>query len=75
MLFLILLIVLLSDQAWATVRYLDNTLGANCTDGSYSIADRTCGAGGTDGNAYITPAAVISPTVAGDTIYVRSGYH
>ena len=73
MLFLILLIVLLSDQAWATVRYLDNTLGANCTDGSYSIADRTCGAGGTDGNAYITPAAVISPTVAGDTIYVRSG--
>ena len=67
----VLVTMLLSAPANATVRYADNTLPANCTSGNYSIANRSCT--GTDGNAYNTPAGVIAPTVAGDEIIVRGG--
>jgi parallel beta-helix repeat protein len=70
---LVLILLLITSPSWATTRYYDNavTMVADCTTGNYSITNRDCS--GTDGNAYRTTAAVISPTVAGDTIYVRDG--
>jgi hypothetical protein len=52
-------------------RYVDGTLGADCTTGNYSIANRTCT--GTDGNAYRTFNLVAPGTVAGDTVHIRAG--
>lgn len=57
--------------AQAKVRYADNQLVSNCTSGNYSIASRNCS--GTDGDAYKTIAFAISPTQAGDTVFIRAG--
>lgn len=61
--------ILVSIPAWATTRYVDPVAGA-CT-GNYSIASRNCT--GSDGNSYATIALGLSPTAAGDTLYVRTG--
>lgn len=67
----IFVLFFLAPEADAITRYADNTLSANCTSDNYSIADRTCT--GSDGNAYTTIAGAVTPTVAGDTIYIRAG--
>ena len=54
----------------ATTRYVDGTLGADCTSGNYSIAARTCT--GSDGNAYNTMDEATDLMVAGDITYVRA---
>ncbi len=53
-------------------RYIDGNLVSNCT-GNYSIGNRACT--GSDGDAYTTANAgtATAATVAGDTLYVRSG--
>lgn len=65
------LAVLLAVPAWATTRYVDANLGADCTSGNYSIASRNCT--GSDGNAYNTLLEGIGVTTAGDTLYIRAG--
>lgn len=66
---LAILLSLFALPAGATTRYVDPTAGP-CT-GNYSIASRNCT--GTDGDSFSTFALALSPTVAGDTIYWRSG--
>lgn len=52
--------------------FLDGSLAANITDGSYSIANRDDS--GSDGNAYRYLSDAYSAAVSGsDTIYARSG--
>lgn len=65
---ILLFLLLTADLVHATVRYVDGTAGA-CT-GNYSISSRDCT--GSDGDSFATIAAGISPTVAGDTLYLRS---
>jgi hypothetical protein len=65
---LAVLLSLFALPAWAAIRYVDPTAG---TCGTYSIALRDCS--GTDGNSYATFALALVPTVAGDTVYWRSG--
>jgi len=51
--------------------FVDNTLGANITDGSYSIANRN--GTGSDGDAYTTIQAAINAVTVGWTILLRNG--
>lgn len=66
------LILLLASPAWATTRYVDGSLGANCS-GDYSVSARACT--GSDGDAYTTAnvSSAFTATVAGDTLYFRAG--
>lgn len=68
---LTMIIIFLASVSHAATRYIDITLVSNCTSGNYSIASRNCT--GSDGNAYNTIAAGVTPTVAGDTLYLRGG--
>jgi hypothetical protein len=74
----------LSGIAKAVTRYADNALKSDCTNGTYSVANRNCNAGGKDGDAYTTiegaasglsgPGAVIE--VRGSaTVYTGTGEH
>jgi hypothetical protein len=65
------LVMWLTSDAWATTRYVDGTLVSDCTSNNYSISSRNCT--GSDGNAYNDFASAVSPTVAGDTLYIRAG--
>lgn len=58
-------------SAGATDYYLDVNLGADCTGGDYSIANRACD--GADGNAYNALADLNAVVSAGDTVYIRAG--
>lgn len=72
MLVLLLVVVFMWPAiSHATTRYVDITLVSDCTSSNYSISARTCT--GIDGNAYNTIAKGVTPTVAGDTLYLRSG--
>ena len=51
--------------------FVDNTLGADITDGSYSIASRN--GTGSDGDAYTTIQAAINAVTVGWTILLRNG--
>ena len=51
--------------------FVDNTLGADITDGSYSIANRN--STGSDGDAYNTIQAAINAVTVGWTILLRDG--
>ena len=68
---LIAVALLVSSVALATTRYVDGSLGADCTGGDYSIANRNCT--GSDGNAYNTVQEGLNVTVGGDTLYIRDG--
>jgi len=69
---LAVIIFLLAPCANAATYYVDSIVGANCTGGSYSIANRDCN--GSDGNSFTTiQAAVKAATSAGDTVAVRAG--
>ncbi len=74
---IVLVTVLLATPAWATTRYVDSTLGVDCAGGagtSYSVALRNCSA--SDGTrAWNTIAEGLTPTVAGDTLYIRGGIY
>lgn len=70
-LFLLLTIVFVGSNAWAANIYVDPTLGANITNGTYSIANRN--SSGSDGNAYKTVQAAINAMSGGDDIYLRGG--
>lgn len=61
----------LPTKLLAATVFVDNTLGADITNGRYSIANRD--ASGSDGNAYRTVKAAVSAMVAGDTCYIRGG--
>lgn len=64
----------IAEKSEAANIYVDQTLGANCTSGNYSTANRTCT--GSDGNAYTTIQAAINSMSSGDDIYMRGGtYH
>lgn len=71
MIILIALLLLITSPVFATIRYVDITLASDCTSGNYSTSTRTCT--GSDGNAYNTIAKGVTPTVAGDTLYLRGG--
>jgi hypothetical protein len=58
-------------EASATNIFVDKNLSGDCATGNYSIINRTCT--GIDGKAYNTIAEAISPSSAGDIIYIRSG--
>lgn len=60
-----------ASLAGATTRFVDNSLGADCTSGNYSIASKNCT--GAAGNAYNTLAEGLALTASGDTLWVRSG--
>ena len=68
---LILIVLLFPSIAFSATRYVDTTLVSDCTSGNYSISARNCT--GSDGNAYNTIAEGVTPTVAGDTLYLRGG--
>jgi len=70
-LLLALFLLLAANAEAATTRYVDGTLGADCTSGNYSIASRNCS--GSDGNAYNRVHDIASLMGAGDTTFVRSG--
>ncbi len=53
--------------------YVDNTLGADITNGSYSIANRDNS--GSDGDAYEYAQDAADATAAGDTVMFRVGTH
>jgi parallel beta-helix repeat protein len=59
-----------AGETIAATRYVDGTLGGNCS-GDYSIAARACS--GSDGYAYTTIAEGIAAASSGDTIYIRAG--
>lgn len=65
---ILLVLLAVADLAHAAVRYVDATAGA-CT-GNYSISSRNCT--GSDGDSFATIAAGLTPTVAGDTLYLRA---
>jgi hypothetical protein len=65
------ILVGMASSAFATTRYVDTTLVSDCTSGNYNISARNCT--GTSGNAYNTIAKGVTPTVAGDTLYLRGG--
>ena len=60
-----------SGRAFATTRYVDGNLRADCTAGDYSIASRSCT--GSDGDAYITIADGLTNTASQDTLLIRAG--
>ncbi len=66
-----LILLFVAMNCFATDIYVDNTLGANCTTGNYSIANRNCS--GADGNAYTTVAGAVAVMTIGDDIYIRGG--
>lgn len=68
---LLLSALLLASPAFATTRYVDGNLGADCTSGNYSIASRNCS--GANGNAYNTLIEGLNVTTGGDTLYLRAG--
>lgn len=70
-LLLFILFTMIPSMSLATTRYVDITLASDCTSGDYNISARACT--GTDGNAYNTIAKGVTPTVAGDTLYLRGG--
>ena len=51
--------------------FIDGNLGADCTTGNYSIANRACN--GSDGNVRNTLAECEPNTTAGQTCPVRAG--
>ena len=65
------LTLLSASLVGATTRYVDGSMGADCTGGDYSIANRNCT--GSDGNAYNTMQEGLSATLSSDTLYVRAG--
>lgn len=65
------LLLLIASQAVAATRYVDPTLVSDCIAGDYNPSMHDCT--GTTGNAYNTIAKGITPTVAGDTLYLRGG--
>jgi hypothetical protein len=68
---LIIFFLISSVPALAATRYVDKTLSANITNGTYSIANRN--SSGSAGNAYTTILAAINACSVGDTIYMRGG--
>lgn len=70
---LIILFALASLAQAQTTVYVDGTLGANITDGTYDIAGRTTG--GSDGDCYTTIQEGANQLTAGDTLYVRAGIY
>lgn len=70
-LFTILFWVFLIAQVQAATIYIDATMGADCTSGNYSIANRNCT--GSDGNAYNDMQTTFDASSAGDTINFRAG--
>jgi len=60
------------EIASGIVYYVDHLLSEPCTDGTYSIALRTCGSGN-DGKAYPHPQDLALIVKPGDIIYVREG--
>lgn len=61
----------LASNAYAVDIYVDNSLGANITNNSYSIVQRN--SSGADGNAYTTVQAAINAMSPGDHIVMRGG--
>jgi hypothetical protein len=51
--------------------YVDNTLSANITNGTYSITSRN--SSGNNGNAYRTIQAAVNAMTSGDDIFIRGG--
>ncbi len=51
--------------------YVDNLLGADIEDGTYSVAGRS--GGGSDGNAYRRIGSACYRAGPGDTVYLRAG--
>jgi len=68
---LILALLLIPVTGWSANIYVDITLGANITNGTYSIASRDDL--GTDGNAYTTVQAAVTAMSGGDDLYLRGG--
>jgi hypothetical protein len=67
----LLWLALVPGTASAATIYVDNTLAADITNGTYSVVSRN--ATGRDGNAYRTVAAGVAAMVAGDLCYLRGG--
>lgn len=67
----VFLLILFASNVGAATRYTDGNLGADCTSGNYSIANRNCT--GSDGNAYNTIQEGENVLAAGDTLFIRSG--
>jgi hypothetical protein len=57
--------------ATAATKYVDGNLGADCTTGNYSIANRACN--GSNGNAWNTLTEGLSNLSSGDTLSIRAG--
>jgi hypothetical protein len=66
-----LFFVLSFSIAHAANIYVDKSLSANCTGGSYSIRNRSCS--GTDGNAYTTIKSAVTSMGRGDDVFIRGG--
>jgi hypothetical protein len=74
MVWLVLVLLLITQNVGATILVFDPLLSANCTSGNYSAASHDCT--GTIGeNGYSTTTSAISALVAGDTLRLRGGTH
>ena len=60
------------DRVIPTI-YVDNTLGADITNGTYSITNRD--GSGSDGDAYATIQSAINNSVVGEQILMRGGLY
>lgn len=69
--FFLIALLLIAGPAWATTRFVDNSLASDCTSGNYSVASKNCT--GSAGNAYNTLAEGLALTSSGDTLWIRSG--
>jgi hypothetical protein len=65
------ILVFIPGVAVGATIYVDGSLGANCTSGNYSIANRTCT--GSNGNAYNNIQDALTASAANDAVYFRPG--
>jgi hypothetical protein len=65
--------ILFVGSAHAAIIYIDNSMGANCVGGNYSLVNRNCT--GSDGNAYtnIAAAHAFGSGGANNIFYLRAG--
>lgn len=63
--------IFVAHEVYAANIYVDNTLSANITNGTYSIVNRN--STGSDGNAYRTIQSAITAMSPGDDIFIRGG--
>src|SRR5690606_32874093 len=66
-----LLLLCLPPAVMAADRFVDSSLPAACSSGSYNVTNRNCS--GSDGTGYKSLQSAIDDARPGDRIYLRSG--